>query len=409
MELRPILSTLSRHKTAAALIVFEIALSCAIVCNALFLIAGRLERIDRPTGVDEQHVVVLQARGLSRDGSAAALTATDLNALRSIPGVVNATSSVQTPFGNSNWGSGVRMTPDQDGETMGVSNYIGDENFIATLGLDLVAGRNFTTDEINDFGQMRADNAMSFPAVILSRATAQRLFPDGDALGRSLYIWGDDPSRVVGVVDRLARPNDYAGPATYEETVILPGRVPYSEGVYMVRVNDPAQRDAVLAQARTTLAEQGPTRIIDAERALTLEAMRDRYYRQDRAMAWLLVAVSVALLVVTALGIVGLASFWVQQRSRQIGIRRALGATRGQILRYFQTENFLLATIGIVIGMLLAYALNQLLMQRYELPRLPLFYLPIGAVVLWLLGQVAVYGPARRAALVPPAVATRGA
>ena len=124
-------------------------------------------------------------------------------------------------------------------------------------------------------------------------------------------------------------------------------------------------------------------------------------------MMWLLVAVCIALLVVTALGIVGLASFWVQQRTKQIGVRRALGATRGQILRYFQTENFLLATLGIVIGMMLAYGINQLLMGKYELPRLPALYLPIGAVVLWLLGQVAVFGPARRAAAVPPAVATR--
>jgi putative ABC transport system permease protein len=97
----------------------------------------------------------------------------------------------------------------------------------------------------------------------------------------------------------------------------------------------------------------------------------------------------------------------VQQRTKQIGVRRALGATRGQILRYFQIENFLLATVGIVIGMLLAYAINQLLMGRYELPRLPLVYLPVGALALWFLGQVAVYGPARRAAMVPPAVATR--
>ena len=126
-------------------------------------------------------------------------------------------------------------------------------------------------------------------------------------------------------------------------------------------------------------------------------------------MAWLLGAVCLALLFVTALGIVGLASFWVQQRTKQIGIRRALGATRGQILRYFQTENFLLATIGIGLGMLLAFAINQLLMGKYELPRLPLYYLPIGAVLLWLLGQIAVLGPARRAASVPPAIATRSA
>ncbi|MFT4199020.1 MAG: FtsX-like permease family protein, partial [Pseudoxanthomonas sp.] len=90
-----------------------------------------------------------------------------------------------------------------------------------------------------------------------------------------------------------------------------------------------------------------------------------------------------------------------------IGIRRALGATKGQILRYFQTENFLLATLGIVIGMGLAFGLNQLLMSKYELPRLPWPYLPIGALALWLLGQLAVLWPARRAAAVPPAVATR--
>jgi putative ABC transport system permease protein len=126
-------------------------------------------------------------------------------------------------------------------------------------------------------------------------------------------------------------------------------------------------------------------------------------------MAWLLVAVATALLVVTALGIIGLASFWVAQRTRQIGVRRALGATRGQILRYFQTENFLLATVGITLGMALAYAINQLLMSKYELPRLPLIYLPVGAVLLWTLGQIAVFWPARKAAAVPPAIATRSA
>ncbi|MCF5950189.1 ABC transporter permease, partial [Xanthomonas perforans] len=128
-----------------------------------------------------------------------------------------------------------------------------------------------------------------------------------------------------------------------------------------------------------------------------------------RAMIWLLGAVCVALLIVTALGIVGLASFWVQQRTKQIGIRRALGATRSQILRYFQIENFLLASVGIVLGMLMAYSINVWLMARYELPRLPAIYLPIGALLLWMLGQLAVFWPARRAAAVPPAVATRSA
>ncbi len=191
--------------------------------------------------------------------------------------------------------------------------------------------------------------------------------------------------------------------------MILPVRVPYSLGGNYVLRTDPERRGEVLAAARAAVLDNGPQRIILEDNTMTFGQLRIDYYQQDRAMAWLLVAVCVALLVVTALGIVGLASFWVQQRTKQIGVRRALGATRGQILRYFQLENLILATIGIALGMLMAFAINQLLMGHYELPRLPLVYLPVGAVLLWLLGQIAVYGPARKAASVPPAVATRSA
>ena len=88
---------------------------------------------------------------------------------------------------------------------------------------------------------------------------------------------------------------------------------------------------------------------------------------------------------------------------------RSTGATRGQILRYFQTENFIIVTVGVVLGMMLAYGINQWLMGKYELPRLPWLYLPLGALALWLLGQLAVLGPAWRAMAISPAIATRSA
>jgi putative ABC transport system permease protein len=141
--------------------------------------------------------------------------------------------------------------------------------------------------------------------------------------------------------------------------------------------------------------------------ARTFTRLRAAYFRHDRTMLGLLLAAATGLLVVTAVGIAGLASFWVQQRRRAIGIRRAVGATRRDILRYFQAENALIVGGGIALGAVLAFALNLALMKHYELPRLPLFYLPIGALALWLLGQLAVLGPALRAAAVPPVVATR--
>ena len=406
MELRPILSTLRRHKTAAALIVLEIAFSCAIICNALFLITGRLDRMQRPTGMAENELVRVQVTGIGTDDNAAALTRSDLAVLRALPGVKSASVVNQLVFDGSSWNSGVNLSPEQTHITLSSTIYMGDIALPETMGLKLVAGRFFNPDEMLDWSVVNTPGYEgTIASAIITSDMAEKLWPGQNAIGKTLYSWGDEGTRVVGVVDRLARPNDQGGPTAYYYSMILPIDADYTVGGRYLLRTDPSRRAEVLAAAADALQRNGPRRIILEQD--TLEDTRAEYYRQDRAMAWMLVMVSVLLLVVTALGIVGLASFWVQQRTKQIGVRRALGATRGQILRYFQVENFVLATAGIVIGMLLAFGLNQLMMSKAELPRLPAIYLPVGALVLWLLGQVSVLGPARRAAAVPPAVATR--
>ena len=190
--------------------------------------------------------------------------------------------------------------------------------------------------------------------------------------------------------------------------MIVPVRDDAQSGSYVLRA-DPLDLPRVMQAARAAVARAVPEAVLDQQQSRPLSELRERYFRSDRAMAWLLVAVIAAMLLVTALGIVGLASFWVQQRTKQIGIRRALGATRRQITTYFQTENLLLTGAGIALGMLLAYGGNQVLMHHFEIARLPLPYLPFGALALLLLGQAAVIGPALRAAAVPPIVATRSA
>ncbi|KWV11653.1 ABC transporter permease [Xanthomonas translucens] len=408
MDIRPILSTLRRHKTAAALIVLEIALACAIVCNALFLIGNRIETLHRPSGIAESELVTISLGGIGQQVNAAARTREDLAALRAVPGVRNATVLNQVPFVHYSWNTSLALTPDQERPTLNAAQYMAEEGTLQTLGLQLVAGRDFTPDEYLDLeiAQTDRDAQKKGTAIILNRATAEKMFPGQNALGKTLYT-GPIPVRVVGIVDTLARPAATSGLAEIDYAMLLPLRLNYTKGLYVLRVTDPARRQEVLTAATAALMKVDNSRLVLKQQ--TYAEIRDDYFQGDRAMVWLLGAVCIALLIVTALGIVGLASFWVQQRTRQIGIRRALGATRGQILRYFQTENFLLASTGIVLGMLLAYAINQWLMGKYELPRLPLYYLPFGALTLWLLGQIVVFAPARRAAAVPPAVATRSA
>lgn len=401
MDIRPILSTLRRHKTASALIVIEIALSCAIVCNALFLIGTRLDRIGRDTGMANDEIVRINTAGIGSNDNPDAAVKTDLAALRAVPGVKYATSTNHVPFDSSSWNSSVSIKADQQIPSMNVGVYLGDEQLLETFGLKIVAGRDFLPEEYLDMGQLEGDFAI--PSLLVTRAMAEKLFPGENAVGKLLHdSWGDEPIKIVGVVDTLIRPNDNEGAASAGYSMLLPIRP--TSGRFAIRTS-PERREEVLKAAVAALEKVNRSRIIMDQGTFT--DVIGEYYRQDKAMAWLLCAVCIALMVVTALGIVGLASFWVQQRTKQIGVRRALGATRGQILRYFQTENFLLATLGIVLGMLGAFGLNQLLMKYYELPRLPAMYLPIGAVALWVLGQIAVYGPAKRAAAVPPAVATR--
>ena len=407
MDIRPILSTLRRHKTASALIVLEIALSCAIICNAVFLITQRLERMQRPTGMADSELVRINVAGIGQNADKAALAREDVAALRAIPGVKAATALNHVTFDNSSWNSSINLSPDQQQPSLESGVYLG-ENLVASLGLRIVEGRDFTADEYVDWEAFNApDSKLTLPAVIITRAAAEKLFPGQSAVGRNIYSWNADdaPHRVVGVVERLIRPNDNGGAAAAGYSMLLPTKN-MTLGRFVLRT-DPARRAEVLKAAVAALERNSSRRIILRQDPFT--DVMAKYYAQDRSMAWLLMAVIVALLVVTALGIVGLASFWVQQRTKQIGVRRALGATRGQVLRYFQTENFLLASLGIVVGMVGAYGINQLLMSHYELPRLPLLYLPVGALALWLLGQLAVLGPARRAAAVPPAVATRTA
>lgn len=143
--------------------------------------------------------------------------------------------------------------------------------------------------------------------------------------------------------------------------------------------------------------------------AKPVTTLRERAYADDRAMTVILAVVIAALLSITALGLVGMASFWVTQRTRQIGTRRALGATRGAILRHFLIENFVITSVGLVVGTLLAHGFNLWLMRSYDIAAMPWYYVPSGWLLLWLLGQMAVLGPARRAARVPPAMATRSA
>jgi putative ABC transport system permease protein len=404
MEMRPILSAMRHNKFGALLIATQMAVTLAFLANALTLIEQRIAWSDRPSGLDEADIFVMQNEMVDHPGDLAARQAADMDALRALPGVADAYTTNMYPLQGGGWIETVNLSPEQKTPTAFTAHYMGDEHALSTMGLKLIAGRNFSADEVANRTDTDTPQASGF---IISKALAAKVFPGGDALGKPIFVDNDKPVPIIGIVDRLQGPMTVATGlySTFaENSVLTPYRLIGETSVYMVRAQ-PGQRDAVMKAAEAKLFGLDENRILKSR---SMEQVRADAYRGAHGLIVLLSAICTALLVVTAFGIIGLTSYWVAQRRQQIGIRRALGATRQAIVRYFQTENFMIAAAGAAVGIAFAIALNLWMVHSFEMVRMDNSRALVGALVILLLGQFAVIWPALRAASIPPALATRG-
>ena len=370
--------------------------------NAAFIISQRANDVARPSGLDEANTAIFITTLFDSNVDQQQLRRDDLDALRSLPGVVAAVPIQSVPISGSGWGEDYYTTPEMTSdEAVSFGMFMVDEHGLESLDLDLLAGRNFRPEEMT----LRSLDSFEFPRVtIVSQALADAMFPDGNALGQTVYDEpnGEKPIEIIGIYDQMQ--NAWPHSDNVNRTALIPAYGNFGgQMMYLVRAK-PGQRDAVMAAGEAYLAGNR-SRIIEHVRSY--EEQKRRTYSGDIAMIKLMSAVIMVLAAVIGLGIVGLAWFGVTQRRKQIGTRRALGATRFDIMRYFMLENWMITSLGIVIGIAGAITLNWFLDTEYNTGRVPLWYLPLGTVALWLLGQLAVLLPARRAAGIPPALATR--
>jgi putative ABC transport system permease protein len=401
-DIGPNFRALTRNKLGAMLIALQIALTLAIVTNAAYIISERAENIARPSGLDEANTALFITNLFDSNVDQRQLYRDDLDAIRSIPGVLAASPAQSIPISGSGWGEDLYNDPEMpSNESINFGNFMVDEHGLETFGLELVAGRNFRPEEV----KVRSFDDMDLPDnLIVSQALADELFPDGDALDKT--VWdepnGERPMRIIGIYDHMQ--NAWPTSSNVNNTALLPSIAMFGgQMMYVVR-SEPGQLQTVMTAVEEYLAGNR-SRIVDIVRSY--EEQKRRTYSGDIAMVKLLSVVIATLAGVTGLGIVGLAWFSVTQRQKQIGTRRALGATRKDIISYFMVENWLITTAGLAIGLVGTLALNWFLDTQYEVGRVPLWYLPLGVVALWTLGLVAVLLPARRAANIPPALATR--
>jgi putative ABC transport system permease protein len=335
MEARLILSALGRHKLVMGLLILEIAATCAIVCNALFVVSQRLERMQMPSGIAEHELALVRMAYIGDRPDAKPRAQTDLAGLREIAGVREVALVDAVPFSTDGPNDYIRLDPQQQQPSLDVGVYFG-KNLLPTLGARVIAGRGFQPDEFADLSQvataLEKGDFNSFPHVtLITQAMAQRLWPGQSALGKSVYLDKNIALQVVGILARLTRSGALFKGADY--SMVLPVSVNLSEGgLYVIRCGA-EDRARVLRAVVAKLKQLDPNRALLQQG--TFDQLRDDYFQSDRAMAELLVGVCLALLTVTALGIAGLASFWVSHKSafaarsaRRVGISFATSNPR---------------------------------------------------------------------------------
>lgn len=402
MELGPIWRALMRNKSSYILIAIQIAVTMAIMVNSVAIIQERSTLMARPSGVDEENIFFLSSLIFAPDLDQRSLIDEDLAAIRSTPGVRDAiaTNSVPLRGGGSSWG--LQTEPGADVDGSGSAIYYTDEHGVETFGVNLIAGRNFTPGEVawND-----PESSVWPTTGIITKAMAATLFPEddpADIVGRTIYINEDNPLKIIGIMDVMQAA--WSGWDGIERSTLIPLKQESPITRYVIRA-EPGMRDQLMPQIEEMLATRSTDRIVQDMR--TMNETRTSAYIDDAAMVKMLTFIAGLLTTITGLGIVGMASFSVSRRTKQIGTRRALGATRTAILRYFMLENFLVSGVGILVGALLAIGMNVWLVNSMDVARMAWYIVPVAMIVLWTVGQIAVAGPARRASMVSPAIATR--
>jgi putative ABC transport system permease protein len=399
METLPILKSLRHNKIGALLLVLQIAISLAVMSNCLSIIQDNLAQMRRPTGVDEANIFLVSNQWLSKPADLGPRIQADLDALRSVPGIMDAEATNSYPLHGGGSRGGLSLKPDQK-VPIPTAQYYVDEHGLAAYGLKLAAGRWFTAGEI---GEVRVHDSENPASVIVTAALAHELYPFGNALGQVVYWTPAASSRIVGIVERAQAPWAAWTQARAEYSAFLPYHYIDNWVMYVVR-SRPGQISGAVRTVEDQLFKLTRQRVIEAE---TFTEARDSAYFDPRSTGVLLAILCAILLAVTIFGIVGLTTYWVGQRRRYIGMRRALGARRIDILRYFHTENLLIAGSGVLLGILLGLGGNLWLASHLELGRMSVGYVCVGAVIIMAISQAAVFFPAMRAAWISPTEAIR--
>lgn len=397
MEFGPIVRALSRNRMRVLLIVLQIGITLAVIANAVTMITTNRAKMQKESGFDDDNLLWVQSKPYAEQFNErsfrVATTQADVRALRAgIPGVRAVSNTNFLPWAGGG-SSGEVKAAGGDGTKYRTQEYTASPGILETLNVHIVSGRGLRDSDID------LDPKSTTNTVIISRALEQLVFKGKSAVGQQ-FLEDGQVDTIVGVFDKFYNP--YGWPI-HEYTYFAAGLVGRPGARFLVRV-EPGKMQQVIPEIEKRLLQINDGRNFDFK---PINEFKNQYFTESRIVIGAMTAVIVLLVIVTGLGIVGVTSFSVTERRKQIGTRRALGATKPAILRYFLLENWIITNSGLLLGIALAYALNFVLVTKAGGDKLDWRFVAAGVLLLWLQGLIATLAPATRAAAVSPVIATR--
>lgn len=392
-----------RARTRHALVVVEIALALVLLVGASLFARSFFNLQDASIGFDTSPLMTLRfymtGESYSTDRSRIQRVDDIVRRVEGVPGVQSAFASNHIPLGGGGGGGAAIV----DGRTFarGEEPPIGftavTPHFFRTIGISLVKGRDLTDAE----GMSRT------PVAVIGETMARKLWPNSDGIGGRFHLAGLEPVEwftVIGVAPNIRQFN------LNDDTPPLPvAYVPYPYGAtantgLMIRVN--ANPAGITSAAREAIRASDPA--LPLFNVQTMEDLRAGTFWQFRLFGQMFGIFGAVALFLAAIGVYGVLAFSVSQRTQEMGVRIALGASRSDVLRLVVRQGVGLAAIGVVFGLAGAFGITRVIetLLYNVTPTDPLSFAGV-ATFLTLIAIVASYVPARRATTVDPIVALR--
>jgi predicted permease len=397
---RSMAGTVRSGRLRGVLVVSEVALSLVLLVGAGLMIKSFVLLTNVDTGIEARNVLVidfsLQELKYGKPHVRADFLQQVAERVRMLPGAQSASWVTDLPMSDNTDGLGFSIVgqPDAPGTQRSASFNVVGPGYFKTLHIPLIRGRDFTDHD--------TDTAPG--VVLINQVMVRRFWPEEDPLGKQITMDGKHFFSIIGVVGNIRQlgPASQTSPEVYLSYLQDPVDWPYRTLVVRT-AGDPLKLVGLVQQAVWSVNKDQPI-----AHTRTMEQVRAESMAQPRVFTVVLGVFAALALVLASVGIYGVVSYSVAQRSHEVGVRKALGAENKDVLRLVLGEGMLHVAVGLGIGLAGALALTRLLSGfLYGVrPTDPVTY---GAVALVLTGAalLACYLPARRAMKVEPMVALR--